>query len=81
MEWSVSFGPAMAAGKQVAPPVHSTYTVVYKGAKTRVDRNETFYSDFRRYASEAVITYETEAVSRPGMTQEPAVSDRLTTGQ
>jgi hypothetical protein len=64
VEWWVSFGPAIVAGRPDAPPIRSTYTVEYKGAKKRVDRNVTLFSDFRVYGSEAVITFEPGAPER-----------------
>jgi hypothetical protein len=62
VEWSVSFGPSVVAGKADTRPTQSTYTVVYKGTKTRLDRNLTLFSDFRGYSSDAVISYEPEAL-------------------
>ncbi len=60
VEWSVNFEPVIMAGRQGAPPIQSDYTVVYRGEKTRVDRNVTLFSNFRRYGSDTVITYEPE---------------------
>jgi hypothetical protein len=58
VEWAVDFGPAVVGGKASTASVNSTYTVAYKRPKERVDWNETLFSDFRTYSSEAVIRYE-----------------------
>lgn len=62
IEWTVHFGPAQVAGKASTAPVTSTYTVAYRGPNGRVDRNETFFSNFREYGSETTINYEPDAL-------------------
>jgi hypothetical protein len=56
VKWSVNFGESVIGDRLQPVPKSGFYSVAYKSG--RVDRNETFFSNFRFYGSESVIRYD-----------------------